>query len=117
LDSKDIKFFESKGSAKSQTQFPKYLAPHPVIRNASDALKVMYTPERGRYVTASRDIDVGECLIHEEAFVNILKFEESLTHCYNCHKDVFVNPLPCEKCAAVVFCSTECSTKAESWYN
>ena len=77
----------------------------------------MYTPERGRYVTASRDIDVGECLIHEEAFVNILKFEESLTHCYNCHKDVSVNPLPCENCAAVVFCSTECRTKAESWYN
>ena len=73
-----------------------------------DALQVMYTPERGRYVIASRDIDVGECLIHEEAIINVVKFQDSLTHCYNCHKDTTINPLPCKRCSAVVFCSPEC---------
>ena len=78
-----------------------------------DAIQVMYTPERGRYAVASRDIDVGECLIHEESIVNITKFQDSLTHCYACHKDTTLCPQPCERCSAVVFCSIDCRRK--SW--
>ena len=76
----------------------------------------MYTAERGRYVVASREIEVGECLIHEEAIVNLSKFQNSLTHCYSCQIDTSVNPLPCQRCSAVVFCSTECRIKSDSWY-
>jgi radical SAM protein with 4Fe4S-binding SPASM domain len=73
----------------------------------------MYTPQRGRYVIASRDIDVGECLIHEEAIINIVKFQDSLSHCHFCQKDTSVHPLPCKRCSAVVFCSPECRQKAD----
>ena len=73
----------------------------------------MYTPERGRYVVAARDILVGECIIHEEAIVNNVKFELSISHCYNCNKDTRIRPIPCDRCAGVVFCSNECKTKAE----
>ena len=76
----------------------------------------MYTPQKGRYVVAARDIEVGECLIHEEAIVNLVKSKHSLTHCYNCNKDTALTPLPCHRCAAVVFCSTECSEKSHSRY-
>ena len=74
----------------------------------------MYTPERGRFVVAARDIDVTECLIHEEAIVNILNYQNSLTHCYNCQLDTSVNPTPCQKCAAVVFCSDQCRSNADA---
>jgi len=79
-----------------------------------DALQVMYTPERGRFVVASRDIDVAECIMHEEAIVNIVNFRYSLTHCYNCQMDTSINPTPCRKCSAVVFCSDQCKRNAES---
>ena len=81
-----------------------------------DALEVVYTPDRGRYVIANRDIDVGECLIHEKAIVNVGKFQNSLDHCYFCLRDATMNPLPCHKCSAVVFCSAECRIEAASWY-
>ena len=76
----------------------------------------MYSPERGRYVVAARDIDVGECIIHEEAIVNHVKFQLSTSHCYNCNKDSRQRPFPCDKCAAVVFCSNKCKEKAEMRY-
>ena len=78
-----------------------------------DALHVQYTDERGRYVVASRDIDVGECLVHEEAIVNLVKSKYSLSHCYNCQKDTRIRQVPCSRCAAVAFCSLECRSKSE----
>ena len=78
-----------------------------------DAAKVMHTPERGRYLVASRDIDVGECITHEEAIVSYVKMKCSLSHCYNCQKDARIRPLPCDRCAGVVFCSTECQSQSE----
>ena len=78
-----------------------------------DALQVMYTPERGRFVVADRDIDVGECIIHEEAIVNKAKFQCSLSHCYNCQKDTRITPIPCDTCAGVVFCSDDCKSRSE----
>ena len=82
----------------------------------SDAIQVMYTPERGRFVVASRNVEVGECLIHENAIVNLVKSKCSLSHCYTCQKDTRIRPVPCLRCAAVVFCSPECRSKAEARY-
>ena len=73
----------------------------------------MHTPERGRFVVASRDIDVGECITHEEAIVNCVKMKFSLSHCYNCQKDTRIRPMPCDGCAGVVFCSNDCRIKSE----
>ena len=81
-----------------------------------DALELTHSPERGRFVVASRDIEAGESLIHETALVNIVKLECSISHCYNCQKDTRIRPVPCFKCAAVVFCSIECRLKAEMRY-
>ena len=82
----------------------------------SDALQVTHTPERGRFVVASRDIEVGECLIHEEAIVNLVRSKCSLSHCYNCQKNTRLRPVPCLRCAAVVFCSVQCRSKSEARY-
>ena len=76
----------------------------------------MYTPNRGRFAVAARNIEVGECIIHEDAIVNNVKFQFSLSHCYNCNKDTSFRPLPCERCAAIVFCSNECKLKADFGY-
>ena len=73
----------------------------------------MYTPERGRFLVASRDIDVGEWITHEEAIVSCVKMNSSLSHCYNCQKDTRIRPIPCDRCAAVVFCSFDCKSKSE----
>ena len=86
------------------------------FHSISDALQVTHTPERGRFVVASRDIEVGECLIHEEAIVNLVRSKCSLSHCYNCQKNTRLRPVPCLRCAAVVFCSVQCRSKSEARY-
>ena len=78
-----------------------------------DALQVTKSPERGRFVVASRDVEAGELLIHEEALVNKVKLECSISHCYNCQKDTRIRPVPCFRFADVLFCSIECRWNAE----
>ena len=70
-------------------------------------LEVHYSDARGRHVKASRDIDVGECLIDEKAATHMTFLKNSLTHCYTCLRHV-VSPLPCTTCSAVVFCGEKC---------
>merc|ERR1739844_480085 len=106
--------YQSDCPRPSSTDFPVYPKLHSQLPNASDAIQVMYTPERGRFVVASRDVEVGECLIHEDAIVNLVKSKCSLSHCYTCQKDTRVRPVPCLRCAAVIFCSPECRSKAEA---
>ena len=79
-------------------------------------MEVTVSPEKGRFTVASRDIDVGECLISEEALVSSVEYKASISHCYNCQKDTRICPVPCLKCSAVVFCSKECRLKSERWY-
>jgi len=81
------------------------------IQVASDGLDVNFTNHMGRYAIAARDIHPGETIIIEPAAVQVVDSRNSLTHCYNCMKNT-ISPWPCDYCAAVVFCSKDCKTKA-----
>jgi hypothetical protein len=96
-------------------EFPSYPFPHPLFRSASDALRVTYAESKGRHVIASRDVDVGECLIDEEAATHSTFLNKSLSHCYACTRHV-VSPQPCTQCSAVVFCGVRCRTISEQRY-
>jgi hypothetical protein len=103
--------FDDQNKFDAKYQFPFYASPHPRICNASDALSVVFTAAKGRHVVASRDIDVDECLIDEVAATQMTYLKNCLTHCYACLKNV-VSPMPCDVCAAVVFCDEQCRQNA-----
>lgn len=61
-------------SGKHNLQFPA----------ASEAIQIDYDEVRGRYATATRDIDPGDILLVERPHSGVLLAEYSTTHCQNC---------------------------------
>ena len=96
------------------TTFEDRLVPnkHPQILGFSDAVGVKYSPARGRFAEASRDIKTGECLVIEKAITSYVMPKNSLKNCYVCHKDT-ISPVPCDRCAGSVFCSLVCKNQGD----
>nr|XP_045606325.1 SET and MYND domain-containing protein 4-like [Procambarus clarkii]XP_045606332.1 SET and MYND domain-containing protein 4-like [Procambarus clarkii]XP_045606341.1 SET and MYND domain-containing protein 4-like [Procambarus clarkii] len=89
-------------------QPPPVSSPQPDVPCLSDALRIHYTPIRGRHLVASRDIQPGEVLVVEEALAAVVKLDSTLrSHCSHCLRRCPV-PLPCPSCSLVVFCSEDC---------
>ncbi|XP_068628489.1 SET and MYND domain-containing protein 4-like [Battus philenor] len=92
--------------AKNNPQYPA----------ASEAIQIDYDEVKGRYATATRDIQAGESLLIEKPFSGVLLGEYSKTHCQHCFTKCFI-PLPCPKCPNVIFCSEKCSDVAQKTYH
>lgn len=90
--------------------------PNPQYPAASDAINIDYDDVRGRYATATKDIQPGEVLLVERPHSGVLLAEFSRTHCQNCFLKCPI-PLPCPKCPNVVFCSDKCLDYAQKSYH
>ncbi|XP_066976668.1 SET and MYND domain-containing protein 4-like [Macrobrachium rosenbergii] len=74
----------------------------------SSALRIAYTPARGRHLVAEREIQPGEILLVEDALTAIVKLDATLrSHCSKCLRRAPI-PIPCPTCSLVVFCSDKC---------
>lgn len=81
----------------------------------SSALALEYNAKFGRHYVATRNINVGDVLMIQKPFVHVLlpeAFKElnggnENTNCDNCLASI-LNPIPCEYCRAVIYCSEEC---------
>ncbi|CAG0918930.1 unnamed protein product [Notodromas monacha] len=87
-----------------------------LIAGASDAIKLKYLPERGRFYVATRQIQPGEIVLVEKPYAVVLFAENWSTHCQYC-ADVVKNGIPCSKCATVIFCSESCRKKAKRYHS
>jgi len=61
---------------------------------ASAAIEVKYTPEKGRYVVANRDIKRGQILFVEKAFAFVPLCYVKSDICYNCCHSCGDTPIP-----------------------
>ncbi|XP_043471004.1 SET and MYND domain-containing protein 4-like isoform X2 [Leptopilina heterotoma] len=81
----------------------------------SSALALEYNAKFGRHYVATQNINVGDVLMIQKPFVRVLLpesckvlnggIENSI--CDNCLLSI-LNPIPCEYCRAVIYCSEEC---------
>ncbi|CAH1779756.1 unnamed protein product [Owenia fusiformis] len=85
---------------------------NPRYSRASSAVDIRYTPGRGRFAVANRDIEIGDTLIAELPFASVMLPDFLATHCYCCYKRIKL-AYPCRQCSGVRYCSEECSEK--SW--
>ncbi|KAK2175698.1 hypothetical protein NP493_710g01020 [Ridgeia piscesae] len=83
-----------------------------VFANASDAFDLKFSPDCGRFVTASRDVRVGEFVLVEKPYASVLDCKHYDTRCFHCFVAVDV-PVPCTNCARVRYCSETC--RKASW--
>ncbi|XP_052829237.1 SET and MYND domain-containing protein 4 [Octopus bimaculoides] len=79
---------------------------------ASDAICMKYSKSKGRYISATRDINVGEVLAIEKPYSSVINDDHHSSHCHHCCKRA-EHPIPCSSCAEVVYCNTIC--REESW--
>ncbi|GAB1604987.1 SET and MYND domain-containing protein 4-like [Argonauta hians] len=82
------------------------------LPSASDAVCVKNSKSRGRYISSTRDINVGEVIVIEKPFSCVVNSDSHHSHCHHCCKRV-EHPIPCTSCAEVVFCNTTC--QEQSW--
>ncbi|CAF4836224.1 unnamed protein product [Pieris macdunnoughi] len=83
---------------------------------ASEAIQIDHDETKGRYASASRDIQVGETLLIEKPHSGVLLAEYAATHCQNCFAKCPI-PLGCPTCPNVVFCSDQCQEVALTSYH
>uniref|UniRef100_A0A8D0GPQ5 Protein-lysine N-methyltransferase SMYD4 n=1 Tax=Sphenodon punctatus TaxID=8508 RepID=A0A8D0GPQ5_SPHPU len=104
------------------------------IPNASSAVSLSFDLQRGRHLVASKDIQPGETLVREEAFVSVLCPGENLSRqagvettcgtevtngdlsCHHCLKPLLAS-VPCHRCSSAKYCSQECAQQAWECYH
>lgn len=57
---------------------------HKVYQAATNALNIESNEDEGRFAVATKDIDVGEIVVVEPAYCNVLLAEYAKKHCQNC---------------------------------
>ena len=80
---------------------------HEEMPNVTNKLEVKYSDQKGRYSIAKEIIYPGEVIIRTKAIASMIKITAAKLICYNC-LIYTLSPVPCGRCAAVVFCSTNC---------
>ncbi|XP_021928622.1 SET and MYND domain-containing protein 4-like isoform X2 [Zootermopsis nevadensis] len=77
------------------------------IPAASAALRLCFSPQKGRYMEATRNIKIGSVLIVEEPYAWALSREAMAQRCLHCCRLVPA-PIPCTQCSTVSYCSEDC---------
>ncbi|XP_069693150.1 SET and MYND domain-containing protein 4-like isoform X2 [Periplaneta americana] len=71
------------------------------IPAASSALKLCYSPDKGRYMEATRTIKLGSVLIVEQPYAWGLSGEAMTGHCLHCCR-LARTPVPCAHCSTIL---------------
>ncbi|XP_059157289.1 SET and MYND domain-containing protein 4-like [Physella acuta] len=94
-----------------------YVGINPIVRQASKAVSLSVTPEKGRHLLASRFIPKGSTLIVERPFAAVLLPDHYQTHCHHCFSPLPHTPIGCEQCTSVRFCNESCREAAWDLYH
>ncbi|CAH1366474.1 unnamed protein product [Tenebrio molitor] len=85
------------------------------IKNARNCVKILKNEKYGRYVVATRNIDIGEVLVVEPPYAAIQE-HEIYVHCHECFTLCY-NLIPCGECTKALYCSENCKDKALNTYH
>ncbi|XP_045474386.1 SET and MYND domain-containing protein 4-like isoform X1 [Harmonia axyridis] len=87
---------------------------NPLIECASNCVEIKNDSKQGRFVVATRDIEIGEIIAVESPTFSILT-DVKWCHCHHCLKLCY-NPLPCNSCTKALFCSPSCKNNSISYH-
>lgn len=81
--------------------------------NASDAVKLVYSNEKGHHLKTTRTLNRDELIIQEKPYASILNSQFFDSFCQNCCIELKSNIYPCAQCCNVSYCSVKC--RDEAW--
>lgn len=77
-----------------------------LVPYVSSALKIHHSQQYGRMFMFVSDIDIGETILVEETYMNLVR-DFGYNECSYCNKQK-MSLLPCDFCSNAMFCSEEC---------
>ena len=80
----------------------------------NDKINLDYEKQKGRLLIANKSIEMGECLIKEQAFVSIVNSDYYLAFCNHCLSQLNGYGVPCLNCSYAIFCSEKCLSESTS---
>lgn len=83
------------------------IEPHERLPQMVSALQIETDDLYGRLVRAKCDIEIGETLVVEEAFIRVVN-DDGSNDCMNCGRRK-ANFIPCQRCADAMYCSEDCA--------
>ncbi|XP_059485308.1 SET and MYND domain-containing protein 4-like [Neocloeon triangulifer] len=78
----------------------------------SSAVAIAYNVQLGRHLVAKRDLEIGDVVIVEEAFVKAIDPSCTISFCSYCC-NIIQASIPCDHCKNVQYCNEDC--KANDW--
>lgn len=79
----------------------------------ASGLEVKFSEKYGNHITTNRDLEIGQTVIVERAFIHV---DTAKHHCDNCYRRK-ANLIPCERCVTTMFCSEECRIAANEKFH
>uniref|UniRef100_A0A915KRU0 MYND-type domain-containing protein n=1 Tax=Romanomermis culicivorax TaxID=13658 RepID=A0A915KRU0_ROMCU len=80
-------------------------------------VNVNYCKEKGRYLTASRDLEPGSVIIVEEAYASAFLPHQKDYFCHQCYSQLPLDFVPCKSCIDVKFCNFSCRDQAQDTFH
>ncbi|CAB4057193.1 unnamed protein product [Lepeophtheirus salmonis] len=80
---------------------------NPRMPSASIVIDLRFSPEKGRYFVANRDLTPGDVILREEPYAAVLESVFRSNHCAHCLKKT-PTPIPCCECSTVQYCGETC---------
>lgn len=113
---KDYSASKYKSTIDQDPEVPVIERPHSKIPYISDAIEIEHFGPFDRKIIATRDIELGEIIVLEEAY-SLLQFEKFFyTHCSFCLSSFWAG-IPCHACVNAVYCSEKCRQLAWMLYH
>ncbi|XP_037028896.1 SET and MYND domain-containing protein DDB_G0273589-like [Bradysia coprophila] len=108
LNAREKECLKSKSSDVTVAEEPALsFDPHEKWPCMVNVLDIERSDQYGRLVRANSDIQIGDTILIEEAFVKILLGTER-NRCSNCIKEK-MNFIPCDNCADTMYCNETCA--------
>lgn len=86
------------------------------VSHFSESLSLKCSQESGKHVIANQDINCGEIIAVEKAFISYPLINKLYLVCSYCLCQV-LNVVPCDRCAGVIYCSEKCKKQAYDEYH
>jgi len=110
-----ISHISTSGSIRSDIEVPELsYGPNSRLPSASLGIDLQFSPDKGRFFIATKDLSPGDVILKEEPYAAVLETVFRVNHCAYCLKKTST-PIPCFECATVQFCSEFC--RDEGWTN
>lgn len=104
---------KQKCCAKEQKFYIRLSYPaNPRVPSVIQDMHVEENDEFGRHVIADRDLQVGDVICIEDAFVKCIQPQQRFNRCTNCLQELPHLLFPCETCTNAMFCSVSCQRSA-----